>query len=48
MQVFALDVRFADDTWKDDANRDRIEPIVVDLGDPSAIKAVFERLGERL
>ncbi len=48
MRVFALDVRFADDAWQDDPNRDSIESIVVDLGDHEAIKSAFKLLGERL
>lgn len=47
-QVFALDLRFAENAWADDPNRERIEPIAVDLGDPSAIKAAFEQLRTRL
>ncbi len=46
MHVFAFDVRFADDAWSDDPHRDRIEPVVVDLGDHVAIKAAFASLAE--
>lgn len=48
MHVFAFDVRFADDAWSDDPHRDRIEPVVVDLGDHVAIKAAFASLAERV
>lgn len=48
MRVFAFDVRFADDAWSDDPHRDRIEPVVVDLGDHVAIKAAFASLAERV
>lgn len=48
MHVFALDVHFADDAWNGDPHRDRIEPMVVDLGDPEAIKAAFAQLSEQL
>ncbi|MFK0002724.1 SDR family NAD(P)-dependent oxidoreductase [Paenarthrobacter sp. NPDC090522] len=46
--VYALDLRFADDAWKDDPNKDRIESVPVDLGDPAAIKAAFDELRGKL
>lgn len=47
-QVFAFDLAFREDAWQDDPNRDRIEPVVVDLGDHRAIKTAFAELGERI
>lgn len=47
-KVFAFDVVFADNAWEDDPHRDRIEKVVVDLGDHLAIRAAFADLGQRI
>lgn len=47
-RVFAFDVHFRDDAWHDDPNGDRIERVVVDLGDHLAIRSAFEELGDRI
>lgn len=48
MRVFALDVRFPDDAWRDDPHTDLIEIVEIDAGDPAAVSTFFERLGERI
>lgn len=46
--VFALDLHFREDAWKDDPNRQLIEPNVVDLGDRKAIQVFFQELDGRI